>query len=187
MPKYLKEFLDESKELLTEEETMGFYEIENPERSESDAFDLHCVENPEVLLRLNSVVRSMGRSLYPNVNTAINYLWRKLSANAGLTFQLPKITTEKGKLQLPLQQFGGVFDALSGEYLDGISHKMPDGRGLDIQFDWERRDDTGSFQVHAMIVPGKKPKKEDPNKKYNLEVKKGDGPEAGNPRNKDEF
>lgn len=181
MPKNLKEFLKENTELLNEEDAQGYYSLENPERFENDGMDLTCVENPETMLRLNTVVRSVGRRLYSNINVAINYLWTKLQAVSGLGFDLPKIVEEKGKLTLPLTQWGGIFEPMTGKYLDGISHKMPDGKGLELEFEWKRLDDTGNFQVKSQIISGKKPKAETDEKKAK------EKPIAGNSRNGEEF
>jgi len=118
----------------------------------------HNVHDPSVLDRINSFVGAMGDKPYINPYYAINRLWTKLQT-IGISFNVDdvKFEDEKGKISLPLSQYGGRYGFVDMDGIvkqdDGISGRLPGGLNLVITYVKIK----GLVTMEAQIEHGKEP------------------------------
>ena len=114
---------------------------------------LHDISKDDVVKQLNAFVQSIAMREYVNPKGALLQLQGKL-ATIGLSFDVPEMPGEKGKVVAELTQYGGRYgkdtDTNYDEVIndDGIAHRGIE-RKLEIEYETVRH---GCTKVYAKIV-----------------------------------
>ena len=125
---------------------------QNPAMDGTDSA-LHDISNDDVVKQLNAFVQSIAMREYVNPKGALLQLQGKL-ATIGLSFDVPEMPGEKGKVVAELTQYGGRYgkdtDTNYDEVIndDGIAHRGIE-RKLEIEYETVRH---GCTKVYAKIV-----------------------------------
>ena len=125
---------------------------QNPAMDGTDSA-LHDISKDDVVKQLNAFVQSIAMREYVNPKGALLQLQGKL-ATIGLSFDVPEMPGEKGKVVAELTQFGGRYgkdtDTNYDEVIndDGIAHRGIE-RKLEIEYETVRH---GCTKVYAKIV-----------------------------------
>lgn len=114
------------------------------------------VEKPEILEKLNAYCHDIANHQYINPYYPLNALWKKLML-IGINFDLKKLlmTGEQGRVEVPLNQFGGRFGTLGSPdgYVsadDGIKDRAPGGLNLVVTY----QKTGGVYTLDATIERG---------------------------------
>tara|TARA_R100000455_G_C6273385_1_gene130987 strand:- start:5164 stop:6438 length:1275 start_codon:yes stop_codon:yes gene_type:complete len=125
---------------------------QNPAMDGTDSA-LHDISKDDVVKQLNAFVQSIAMREYVNPKGALLQLQGKL-ATIGLSFDVPEMPGEKGKVVAELTQYGGRYgkdtDTNYDEVIndDGIAHRGIE-RKLEIEYETVRH---GCTKVYAKIV-----------------------------------
>ena len=125
---------------------------QNPAMDGTDSA-LHDISKDDVVKQLNAFVQSIAMREYVNPKGALLQLQGKL-ATIGLSFDVPEMPGEKGKVVAELTQYGGRYgkdtDTNYDEVIndDGIAHRGIE-RKLEIEYETVR---DGCTKVYAKIV-----------------------------------
>lgn len=116
---------------------------------EIDANDLFDLSSRDVLQRLNTFVKSVNDRTYVNPATPLARIREKLSV-LGIGVEMIPLVGDTGSIELPLRQWGGIFDPYTGVTEDGISDKTEDGNGLNLSLTWSVGR-NGRYTIEASI------------------------------------
>ena len=125
---------------------------QNPAMDGTDSA-LHDISKDDVVKQLNAFVQSIAMREYVNPKGALLQLQGKL-ATIGLSFDVPEMPGEKGKVVAELTQYGVIYgkdtDTNYDEVIndDGIAHRGIE-RKLEIEYETVRH---GCTKVYAKIV-----------------------------------
>lgn len=150
-----KNFMTPDKKLTVENVGFGIGQVspvggfESIDDVSNDPFN---IEDPQVVQNINGFLAQAAKRTFINPYYPLQHAWNKLSM-IGLTFPLKGIdlSGDKGVVFLPLTRFGGRFGVgENGEWLndDGISHKIPGGLSLKVEYE----SNNGEYTLNMAIV-----------------------------------